>query len=124
MEYLQGLSDYREELGIDSLVNVEVLRRKTKDGYSAPDQVVELLEEYLSLRETGDDIFSDIPYEIKNNFAPNFIQLYLEAPESISSKERNEFELALRNPFLPIPRTICYNSVMIQKNVRITKGFG
>ena len=42
VEYLQGLSDYREDLGIESLVNVEILRRKTKDGYSAPDQVVEL----------------------------------------------------------------------------------
>ncbi|MBP5331920.1 MAG: RloB domain-containing protein [Lachnospiraceae bacterium] len=96
VEYLRGLSDYRAELGINSLVNIEVLRRKTKDGYSAPDQVIELLEEYLNLRETGDDIFLDIPDEIKNNFTPDFIQLYLEAPKSISSKERNEFELALR----------------------------
>lgn len=55
VEYLQGLSDYRTELGINTLVNIEVLRRKTKDGYSAPDQVVELLEEYLNLREVGDD---------------------------------------------------------------------
>ena len=30
VEYLQGLSDYRTDLGIDSLVNVEVLRRKKK----------------------------------------------------------------------------------------------
>ncbi len=96
VEYLQGLSDYRADLGIDSLVNVEVLRRKTKDGYSAPDQVVELLEEYLNLREAGDDIFPDIPDEIKNDFEPDFIRLYLEAPGSISSKKRNEFELALR----------------------------
>ena len=96
VEYLQGLSDYRADLGIDSLVNVEVLRRKTKDGCSAPDQVVELLEEYLSLREAGDDIFPDIPDEIKNDFAPDFIRLYLKAPESISFKKRNEFELALK----------------------------
>ncbi len=96
VEYLQGLSDYRTELGINTLVNIEVLRRKTKDGYSAPDQVVELLEEYLNLRETGDDFFSDIPNEIKNEFTPEFIQSYLEAPDGINSKERSEFELALR----------------------------
>lgn len=76
VEYLQGLSDYRTELGINALVNIEVLRRKTKDGYSAPEQVIELLEEYLSLREAGNNIFSDIPDEIKNNFSPDFIQLY------------------------------------------------
>ena len=33
VEYLQGLSDYRTELGINTLVNIEVLRRKTKDGF-------------------------------------------------------------------------------------------
>ena len=96
VEYLQGLSDYRTELGINALVNIEVLRRKTKDGYSAPEQVIELLEEYLSLREAGNNIFSDIPDEIKNNFSPDFIQLYIETPGSISPKERNRFELALR----------------------------
>ena len=96
VEYLQGLSDYRTELGINALVNIEVLRRKTKDGYSAPEQVIELLEEYLSLREAGNNIFPDIPDEIKNNFSPDFIQLYIETPESISPKERNRFELALR----------------------------
>ena len=96
VEYLQGLSDYRTELSINALVNIEVLRRKTKDGYSAPEQVIELLEEYLSLREAGNDIFPDIPDEIKNNFSPDFIQLYIETPESISPKERNRFELALR----------------------------
>ena len=96
VEYLQGLSDYRTELSINALVNIEVLRRKTKDGYSAPEQVIELLEEYLSLREAGNNIFSDIPDEIKNNFSPDFIQLYIETPGSISPKERNRFELALR----------------------------
>ena len=96
VEYLQGLSDYRTELSINALVNIEDLRRKTKDGYSAPEQVIELLEEYLSLREAGNNIFPDIPDEIKNNFSPDFIQLYIETPESISPKERNRFELALR----------------------------
>ena len=96
VEYLQGLSDYRTELGINALVNIEVLRRKTKDGYSAPEQVIELLEEYLSLREAGNNIFSDITKKKKNNFSPDFIQLYIETPESISPKERNRFELALR----------------------------
>ena len=96
VEYLQGLSDYRTELSINALVNIEVLRRKTKDGYSAPEQVIELLEEYLSLREAGNNIFPDIPDEIKNNFSPDFIQLYIETPGSICPKERNRFELALR----------------------------
>ncbi len=96
VEYLQGLSDYRTELGINALVNIEVLRRHTKDGHSAPDQVIDLLEEYLELREAGDDILPDIPNEIKNDFAPDFIRRYLYSPESIISKEKSSFELALK----------------------------
>ena len=115
VEYLQGLSDYRTELGINTLVNIEVLRRKTKDGYSAPDQVVELLEEYLNLREVGDDFFSDIPAEIKNDFTPDFIKSYLEAPDNISSKKRTEFELALRK--------IGYDLAYRKYLSKYTKGF-
>ncbi len=96
VEYLQGLSDCRTELGINSLVKIEVLRRRKKEGYSAPDQVIELLEEYLSLREADDDILLDIPDDIKNDFSPDFIRHYLDSPESINSRERRKFELALQ----------------------------
>ena len=49
-EYFEGLSAYRENLGIHGgIVSVEVLQRSSKDGHSAPKQVLELLEEYISL---------------------------------------------------------------------------
>ena len=95
VEYIKGLSAYRSELGINVLVNVEVLRRHTKDGHSAPEQVIELLEEYLTLRDAGSDIFPDIPNTIKNDFTPEFIRSYLSSPESININERKQFELAL-----------------------------
>lgn len=96
VEYLQGLSDFRSKLGINALVNIEVLTRHQKDGRSAPDQVIELLEEYLALRENGDDIFPDIPEEIKQEFSPEFIRMYLNTPKKIISKERANFERKLR----------------------------
>ena len=53
---MHKLSKYREELGINALVNVEVLERRSSDTNSAPSQVIELLEEYLRLRRLdGDD---------------------------------------------------------------------
>ena len=68
-EYFEGLSAYRENLGIHGIVSVEVLQRSSKDGHSAPKQVLELLEEYISLRNNGianelsDDDFSSIVSE-------------------------------------------------------------
>ena len=52
-EYLEGISAYRAQLGIHAIVDVQVLGRKRKDTNSAPQQVIELLEEYLQLRESG-----------------------------------------------------------------------
>ena len=95
VEYLRGLSDYRTELGINVLVNVEVLRRHNKDGCSAPEQVVELLEEYIDLRGTGKEILSDFPEEIKKNYDVGFIRRYLESPGQIAEQERKAFELDL-----------------------------
>ena len=68
-EYFEGLSAYRENLGIHGIVSVEVLQRSSKDGHSAPKQVLELLEEYISLRNNGianelsDDDFSSMHEE-------------------------------------------------------------
>lgn len=36
-----------------AVVRIEVLRRRRKDGTSAPDQVLDLLNEYISVRENG-----------------------------------------------------------------------
>lgn len=91
-EYLEGISKYRERLGINAKVNVEVLRRSSKDTNSAPEQVVELLEEYLRLREEGkEDMINDIPLEFRQLYTDEFIQTYLDCPERIPRKQRNRF---------------------------------
>ena len=54
-EYFDGLSKNRMKIGINAKVDVEVLRRGKKDTNSAPQQVIELLEEYIRLREQNED---------------------------------------------------------------------
>lgn len=49
-EYFDDLSKNRVKIGINAKVDVEVLRRGKKDTNSAPQQVIELLEEYIRLR--------------------------------------------------------------------------
>ncbi|MBO5524801.1 MAG: RloB domain-containing protein [Roseburia sp.] len=91
-EYLEGLSSNREELGINAKVDVEVLRRGKNDTNSAPKQVLELLEEYIQLRQVGQqNLLNDIPEEFVEQYGIDFIQCYLENPESIARKERNRF---------------------------------
>lgn len=91
-EYFNGISKYREKLGIDFKVNVIVLNRGRKDTNSAPKDILELLEEYLRLRELGsDEIIKEIPEDFLRSYGENFIKKYIRDPESCSKKERNRF---------------------------------
>lgn len=96
-EYFDGISAYREELGIDVNIDVEVLNRSRKDNRSAPEQVIELLEEFIRLRETGDEgLLDDIPKEFIKEYGIDFIRKYLENPEQIPAKRKNDFLTKLR----------------------------
>lgn len=91
-EYFNGISNYRKELGINMKVDVEVLRRGRKDNNSAPEQVIELLEEYLRLRETGaESLVKDIPKDFVEKYGVDFIEDYLEDSSSVTKKRKNQF---------------------------------
>lgn len=91
-EYFEGISANRKTLGINAIVDVEVLNRGRKDTNSAPQYVIELLEEYLHLRENGkESLLNDIPNEFVDKYGIEFIRKFLEASESLSKRERNEF---------------------------------
>ena len=95
-EYFDGISSNRVKLGIDSKIDVEVLKRSRKDTNSAPQQVIELLEEYIRLRETGDEtLIEEIPKEFIEEYGVDFIEKYLEDPEQIPKKARNSFATEL-----------------------------
>lgn len=91
-EYLEGISAYRTQLGIHAIVDVQVLGRRRKDTNSAPQQVIELLEEYLQLRESGkESLVADIPSDLIEKYGEDFIRRYLEEPDGISKRKKNEF---------------------------------
>ena len=97
-EYLHKLSKYREELGINALVNVEVLERRSSDTNSAPSQVIELLEEYLRLRRLdGDDIISEIPASLIDQFGESVIKQFIEDPSQIEKGKRSLINTQLTN---------------------------
>lgn len=91
-EYFEGVSKNRRHLGINMLVDVEVLKRSSRDTNSAPQQVIELLEEYLRLRESGaESLVKDIPEEFIEKYGIDFIQMFLDNSDSIPRKQRNAF---------------------------------
>ena len=51
VRYFNFIEKYREQLGIDAIVHIEVLRRY--DTNSDPEKVLELLEEYIQFRENS-----------------------------------------------------------------------
>ncbi len=91
-EYFEGISANRHHLGINAVVDVEVLNRRRKDTNSAPWQVIELLEEYLRLRESGNEtLIQDIPGEFIQKYGEAFIQNFLDNGQDITKRQRNEF---------------------------------
>lgn len=91
-EYFEGISANRKTLGINAIVDIEVLNRRRKDTNSAPQHVVELLEEYLRLRENGkESLIKDIPENFVEKYGIDFIRSYLEDEGKISRKQKNEF---------------------------------
>lgn len=96
-EYFDGLSKNRLKIGINAKVDVEVLRRGKKDTNSAPQQVIELLEEYIRLREQNeDDILQEVSEQFKEQFSLDFIKQFLEDPDKLPKKQRNLFATELK----------------------------
>ncbi len=96
-EYFEGLSRYRAQLGINKKVDVEILKRSSRDTNSAPKYVLELLEEYLRLRKLGNEkMIDEIPEEFIESYGEDFIKKYIDCPEKLTKKERNEFVTDLR----------------------------
>lgn len=91
--YFTYIEKYREQLGIDALVHIEVLRKY--DTNSDPQNVLELLEEYEQLR--GNRLFKKQLDELElEGYSSEFIGSYLNDPHSLPDKERRQFEGVLR----------------------------
>ena len=54
-EYIYGLRKNKIQLGFNTNIQIETLNRQKRDGCTAPEQVIELLEEYLLLRNESID---------------------------------------------------------------------
>lgn len=92
VSYFNFIEKYREQLGVDNIVHVEVLRKY--DTNSDPYSVLNLLEEYVQFR--NDKLFSDKLATFKlGQFETEFIAAYVTDPSSVDPKHRRQFEAVL-----------------------------
>lgn len=104
--YFEFVRESRETLGIKSVVEIHVLRRG--DSSSSPEKVVELLENYLEVRNNNDFLAEVDKLELKH-YDKEFIHKYLEAPETIDVKEKRQFEGFLKEEQLDLTYLLFLN---------------
>lgn len=93
VSYFLGISRYKELLGINAKVDLEVLQRSRKDTSSAPKHVLELLEEYIRLRNLNDDfVMNEIPNELITKYGLDTLKQYIDSPISIERNIRQSID--------------------------------
>jgi len=99
--YFEWVEKYREQLGIKAKVHVHSLGRAKNDNLSAPEYVLELLEEYIEVREAEilpERMRAVIPVE----YTDEFIEQYIKNPETLDITRRKKFEILLRQAGIDI----------------------
>ena len=97
--YFKYIEKYREQLGIDAIVHIEVLRRY--DTNSDPDNVLELLEEYINFRDN--QMFeTEISALSLRNYSSEFIRSYLDDPSSLPPRDCRRFQAILREEHIDL----------------------
>lgn len=92
-EYFRKVSEYRRELGINALVDVKVLERAKNDTKSAPQYVIELLEEYIQLRGSSAEQLIDRAYPLfSEKYTKEQIADYLGKQKNLTLKEVRRIE--------------------------------
>ena len=104
--YFEFVRESRETLRIKSVVEIHVLRRG--DSSSSPEKVVELLENYLEVRNNNDFLAEVDKLELKH-YDKEFIHKYLEAPDTIDVKEKRQFEGFLKEEQLDLTYLLFLN---------------
>ena len=85
--YFQNLNRHLDQ----TLIQIEVLRHRQGDGYSDPRYVIELLDEYLNVRQ-GIVIPSDLLQPFVDKYTIEVITQYLNGKETLENSLRRKIE--------------------------------
>lgn len=104
--YFEYVRQSREKIGIKSAVEIHVLERG--DNSSSLEKVMELLENYLEIRN-NENFEAEIDGLELKRYSKEFIHQYLEEPETIREKEKRRFEAYLREERLDLTYLLFLN---------------
>lgn len=93
-QYFEYVEKYRGKLGIKAAVHIHTLQRAKRDNLSAPENVLELLEEYLVIRK-NDGLPERLRSVIPQRYSEEFINCYLRSELNPQDDEVKEFESIL-----------------------------
>lgn len=74
-----------------SIIHIEVLRHRRGDGYSDPIHVIELLQEFLDMRQ-GPLIPNEILNEVITKYSDETIQTYIATPDKLDQRLKNNIQ--------------------------------
>lgn len=74
-----------------SIIQIEVLRHRRGDGYSDPIYVIELLQEFLDMRQ-GPLIPNEILNKVIAKYSDETIQTYLATPDKLDQRLKNNIQ--------------------------------
>lgn len=93
-QYFEYIEKYRNKLGIKASVHIHPLQRAKRDNLSAPQDVLELLEEYLVIRK-NDVLPKRLRKVIPKEYSEEFINRYLKAELDMKDEKVKIFEAIL-----------------------------
>lgn len=93
-QYFEYIEKHRDKLGIKASVHIHSLQRAKRDNLSAPQDVLELLEEYLVIRK-NDVLPERLRKVIPKEYSEEFINRYLKAELDTKDKKVKVFETIL-----------------------------
>ena len=96
-QYFEYVEKYRVNLGIKASVHVHTLQRAKRDNLSAPQDVLELLEEYLLVRRNDglpERLRKIIPKEYSDEFVNSYLNLKLDPNDDKVRAFETELEQA------------------------------
>ena len=85
--YFQHLNEHLD----NTMIQIEVLRHRRGDGYSDPTQVIELLDEYMNVRQ-GELIPNELVQSFAEKYTYEVVQAYLAGEDELTDEERKNFK--------------------------------
>lgn len=116
INYFKWVEKYRHQLGIKACVHICPLERAKSDNQSAPENVLELLEEYLELRnaENLPELLREV---IPQKYSDEFIENYVNNTFIGKNNKIKEFETLLHETGIDLAYAYYLNEVKGDRDI-------